>query len=86
VDLKGLRFCLPRRDGRGAIANAGPLLLVLVRGESNQEIAEALDISAKTVGHHVQQIYQKADVRERWVQTTAPRSCGAVTRPSTRPT
>ena len=36
------------------------VLLVLVRGESNQEIAEDLGISAKTVGHHVQHVYQKA--------------------------
>jgi HD-GYP domain-containing protein (c-di-GMP phosphodiesterase class II) len=33
------------------------VLLVLVRGESNQRIADRLGISAKTVGHHVQHIY-----------------------------
>jgi HD-GYP domain-containing protein (c-di-GMP phosphodiesterase class II) len=45
------------------------VLLVLVRGESNQEIAERLGISAKTVGHHVQRAYRKAGVRSRAAAT-----------------
>jgi HD-GYP domain-containing protein (c-di-GMP phosphodiesterase class II) len=45
------------------------VLLVLVRGESNQEIAKDLGISAKTVGHHVQHVYQKAGVRSRAAAT-----------------
>lgn len=45
------------------------VLLVLVRGESNQEIAETLGISAKTVGHHVQHVYRKAGVRSRAAAT-----------------
>ena len=45
------------------------VLLVLVRGESNQRIAERLGISPKTVGHHVQHVYQKAGVRSRAAAT-----------------
>ena len=45
------------------------VLLVLVRGESNQRIADQLGISAKTVGHHVQHVYQKAGVRSRAAAT-----------------
>ena len=45
------------------------VLLVLVRGESNQVIAENLGISAKTVGHHVQHVYEKAGVRSRAAAT-----------------
>jgi len=45
------------------------VLLVLVRGESNQAIAENLGISAKTVGHHVQHVYEKAGVRSRAAAT-----------------
>jgi DNA-binding NarL/FixJ family response regulator len=45
------------------------VLLVLVRGESNLQIAEDLGISAKTVGHHVQHVYQKAGVRSRAAAT-----------------
>jgi DNA-binding CsgD family transcriptional regulator len=45
------------------------VLLVLVRGRSNQEIADDLGISAKTVGHHVQHVYQKAGVRSRAAAT-----------------
>jgi HD-GYP domain-containing protein (c-di-GMP phosphodiesterase class II) len=45
------------------------VLLVLVRGASNQEIATDLGISAKTVGHHIQHVYQKAGVRSRAAAT-----------------
>jgi HD-GYP domain-containing protein (c-di-GMP phosphodiesterase class II) len=45
------------------------LLLVLVRGGSNQAFAEDLGISAKTVGHHIQHVYQKAGVRSRAAAT-----------------
>jgi DNA-binding NarL/FixJ family response regulator len=42
---------------------------VLMRGASNQEIGVDLGISAKTVGHHVQHVYQKAGVRTRAAAT-----------------
>jgi DNA-binding NarL/FixJ family response regulator len=45
------------------------VLLVLVRGRSNREIAENLGISAKTVGHHVQHLYEKAGVHSRAAAT-----------------
>jgi HD-GYP domain-containing protein (c-di-GMP phosphodiesterase class II) len=45
------------------------VLLVLVRGGSNQAIAEDLGISAKTVGHHIEHVYQKAGVRSRAAAT-----------------
>ncbi|HEX4929106.1 MAG TPA: HD domain-containing phosphohydrolase, partial [Gaiellaceae bacterium] len=45
------------------------VLLVLVHGRSNQEIADGLGISAKTVGHHVQHVYEKAGVRSRAAAT-----------------
>ena len=45
------------------------MLLVLVRGESNQAIAEDLGISARTVGHHIQHVYQKVGVRSRAAAT-----------------
>ena len=45
------------------------VLLVLVHGRSNQEIADDLGISVKTVGHHVQHVYQKAGVRSRAAAT-----------------
>jgi HD-GYP domain-containing protein (c-di-GMP phosphodiesterase class II) len=45
------------------------VLLALVHGESNQAIADGLGISAKTVGHHVQHIYEKAGVRSRAAAT-----------------
>ena len=41
------------------------VLLSLVLGHSNQAIADDLGISAKTVDHHVQHVYQKAGVRSR---------------------
>jgi DNA-binding NarL/FixJ family response regulator len=45
------------------------VLLVLVRGASNQAIADDLGISVKTVGHHVQHVYKKAGVRSRAAAT-----------------
>jgi DNA-binding NarL/FixJ family response regulator len=42
---------------------------VLVRGKSNQEIADDLRISAKTVGNHVQHVYEKTGVRSRAAAT-----------------
>ena len=53
----------PRELPAGLTERELEVLLVLVRGESNQAIAEDLGISAKTVGHHVQHVYQKAGVR-----------------------
>jgi HD-GYP domain-containing protein (c-di-GMP phosphodiesterase class II) len=45
------------------------VLLALVLGQSNQAIADSLGISAKTVGHHVQHVYNKAGVRSRAAAT-----------------
>jgi DNA-binding CsgD family transcriptional regulator len=45
------------------------VLLVLVRGRSNQAIADDLGISVKTVGHHIEHVYQKAGVRTRAAAT-----------------
>ena len=45
------------------------VLLALAHGGSNREIADGLGISAKTVGHHVQNIYAKAGVRNRAAAT-----------------
>ncbi len=59
----------PRELPAGLTDRELEVLLVLVRGESNQEIAEDLGISAKTVGHHVQHVYQKAGVRSRAAAT-----------------
>ena len=45
------------------------VLLVLVRGESNQAIADDLGISPRTVGHHIQHVYDKVGVRTRAAAT-----------------
>jgi HD-GYP domain-containing protein (c-di-GMP phosphodiesterase class II) len=59
----------PRELPAGLTDRELEVLLVLVRGESNQAIAQDLGISAKTVGHHVQHVYQKAGVRSRAAAT-----------------
>lgn len=41
------------------------VLRLLARGLTNKEIASALDISAKTAGHHVQHIFEKLRVTTR---------------------
>ena len=59
----------PRELPAGLTERELEVLLVLVRGASNQAIADDLGISAKTVGHHVQHVYQKAGVRSRAAAT-----------------
>src|SRR6059036_2881725 len=59
----------PRELPAGLTERELEVLLVLVRGQSNQKIAQDLGISAKTVGHHVQHLYQKAGVRSRAAAT-----------------
>jgi HD-GYP domain-containing protein (c-di-GMP phosphodiesterase class II) len=59
----------PRGLPAGLTERELEVLLVLVHGRSNQEIAEDLGISAKTVGHHVQHVYEKAGVRSRAAAT-----------------
>ena len=59
----------PRRLPGGLTDRELEVLLVLARGRSNREIAEALGISAKTVGHHVQHVYEKVGARSRVAAT-----------------
>ncbi len=59
----------PRELPAGLTQRELEILLALVRGRSNQAIADNLGISAKTVGHHVQHVYQKAGVRSRAAAT-----------------
>ena len=59
----------PRELPAGLTERELEVLLVLVRGESNQKIAQDLGISAKTVGHHIEHVYQKAGVRSRAAAT-----------------
>jgi len=59
----------PRELPGGLTERELEVLLALVLGHSNQVIADDLGISAKTVGHHVQHVYQKAGVRSRAAAT-----------------
>jgi HD-GYP domain-containing protein (c-di-GMP phosphodiesterase class II) len=59
----------PRELPAGLTERELEVLLVLARGESNQGIASSLGISAKTVGHHIEHVYQKAGVRSRAAAT-----------------
>ncbi len=63
---------VPRRARElpaGLTARELEVLLELARGGSNQQIADDLGISVKTIGHHVQHVYQKAGVRSRAAAT-----------------
>jgi len=59
----------PRELPAGLTPRELEVLLALVHGESNQVIGDGLGISVKTVGHHVQHIYDKAGVRSRAAAT-----------------
>jgi len=58
-----------RENPGGLTGRELEVLVALTQGNSNQEIADDLEISAKTVGHHVQHIYEKAGVRSRAAAT-----------------
>jgi HD-GYP domain-containing protein (c-di-GMP phosphodiesterase class II) len=49
----------------GLTAREAEVLCLVARGLSNKEVAARLDISAKTVQHHVAHIYEKTGVRTR---------------------
>jgi DNA-binding NarL/FixJ family response regulator len=59
----------PRALPAGLTEREFEVLLLLVHGGSNQRIADELGISVKTVGHHVQHVYEKAGVRSRAAAT-----------------
>jgi HD-GYP domain-containing protein (c-di-GMP phosphodiesterase class II) len=59
----------PRELPSGLTRRELEILLVLVRGKSNKEIADDLLISVKTVGNHVQHLYEKTGVRSRAAAT-----------------
>jgi HD-GYP domain-containing protein (c-di-GMP phosphodiesterase class II) len=59
----------PRELPAGLTPRELEVLLALVHGQSNQAIGDELGISAKTVGHHVQHVYDKAGVRSRAAAT-----------------
>ena len=50
------------------------VLRLLAQGKTNREIGEALVITEKTAGHHVEHIYAKADVSTRVGRPSSP--CG----------
>jgi HD-GYP domain-containing protein (c-di-GMP phosphodiesterase class II) len=49
----------------GLTERESEVLRLLAQGKTNREIAEALVITEKTAGHHVEHIYAKADVSTR---------------------
>jgi HD-GYP domain-containing protein (c-di-GMP phosphodiesterase class II)/DNA-binding CsgD family transcriptional regulator len=61
----------PRRGGTRASLPAGlsereaEVLALAVRGLTNREMAEALVVSPKTIGHHIESIYRKIGVSTR---------------------
>jgi HD-GYP domain-containing protein (c-di-GMP phosphodiesterase class II) len=59
----------PRELPGGLTPRELEVLLALVHGESNQAIGDGLGISAKTAGHHIQHVYEKAGVRSRAAAT-----------------
>lgn len=59
----------PHELPAGLTARELEVLVALVSGASNQAIGDDLGISAKTVGHHVQHVYEKAGVRSRAAAT-----------------
>jgi DNA-binding CsgD family transcriptional regulator len=59
----------PRELPAGLTDRELEVLLALAGGQTNQEIAETLGISAKTAGHHVQHILEQTGARTRTAAT-----------------
>jgi HD-GYP domain-containing protein (c-di-GMP phosphodiesterase class II) len=59
----------PRELPAGLTDREHEVLLALAAGMTNKEIADALGISAKTAGNHIQHIFDKAGVRTRSAAT-----------------
>ena len=59
----------PRELPAGLTERELEILLILVHGGSNKAIADDLGISVKTVGNHIQHVYEKAGVRSRAAAT-----------------
>jgi DNA-binding NarL/FixJ family response regulator len=66
LEASGHRVLIPRQ---GTAAQLSPreieVLRLMARGLSNRQMASQLSISEKTVGHHVQHIYNKIGVSTR---------------------
>jgi DNA-binding NarL/FixJ family response regulator len=76
---------LPRRPSRAPVGNPGGLtarqlevLGLLVQGRTNPQIAAALHISSKTVGHHVSAILDKLAVEDRHAAADLARTKGLI--------
>jgi HD-GYP domain-containing protein (c-di-GMP phosphodiesterase class II) len=59
----------PRELPAGLTEREREVLLALALGHTNNVIGDQLGISPKTVGHHVQHVYEKAGVRSRAAAT-----------------
>jgi DNA-binding CsgD family transcriptional regulator len=55
----------PQLDGWGLTTRERELLRRAIRGETNAEIGEALSISSRTVGKHLEHAYAKLGVHGR---------------------
>src|SRR2546423_425324 len=62
----GQRTAVARREWPAGLTDREvEVLRLIARGNSNREAAEALGLSPKTVGHHVQHVYSKIGVSTR---------------------
>lgn len=67
-----------RRDAAGLTAREAEVLALVARGHTNQQIAEMLILSVRTVQRHVENIYGRLDVHSRAAATLAAVDLGLV--------
>jgi DNA-binding NarL/FixJ family response regulator len=68
-----------RDNPAGLTAREVQVLTLLVRGHTNNELAQRLHVSAKTIDHHVSSILEKLAVRSRTEAVTAAFELGIAT-------
>lgn len=80
LNLKPLRDPLPAsRSAGGLTAREAQVLALLARGHSNQEIADTLVLSVRTVQRHIENLYGRLEIHNRAEATIAAVRLGLVT-------
>jgi DNA-binding NarL/FixJ family response regulator len=86
MDLRPLPARLPAQKASPLTAREAEVLALVARGHSNQEIADVLVLSVRTVQRHIENAYARLGVHNRAGATLAAVELGLIAPGDTRPT